>query len=177
MQVEIRRAGPGDEAALALVGAATFLETYAHMIPCADMLAFCAQEHGAARYAEWLADGACRIWIAEAAETCAPVGYAVVTRPDLPIPTAADDLELKRLYALPRLHGSGLGPRLMACAITGATNAGARRLLVGVHSDNSRAIAFYARQGFVQAGKRRFRVGASVFDDLVLARPLPGLAT
>jgi ribosomal protein S18 acetylase RimI-like enzyme len=177
VQVEIRRAVPGDEAALSLVAQASFLETYAHMIPRQDMLAFCADEHGAARYAGWLADGTRSLWIAEAAETGAPVGYAVVTPPDLPVATQDDDLELKRIYALHRLHGSGLGPRLMACAVEGAGAAGARRLLVGVHGGNARALAFYARQGFTQAGVRRFRVGQSVFDDLILARAIGGPAT
>jgi hypothetical protein len=40
-----------------------------------------------------------------------------------------------------------------------------------------RALSFYARQGFSQAGVQKFRVGSQVFDDLVLSRSLPGLAT
>ena len=172
MDVVIRRAVPEDAAALALVAQATFLETYAHMIPRADMLAFCGQEHGETRYAAWLAEPAYRIWLAESAATGAPVGYALVSPPDLPIPTEPGDLELKRIYSLHRLHGSGLGARLMREAIEGATAAGARRLLLGVHSGNERALAFYARQGFVQAGVRKFPVGGQVYDDLVLARLL-----
>ena len=172
MHVEIRRAVPGDEAALALVAQATFLETYAHMIPLADLLAFCRREHGEARYAACLADPAYRIWLAQAVATGAPVGYALVCAPDLPIPAAPGDLELKRIYTLHRTHGSGLGARLMDAAIAATAAAGARRLLLGVHSDNGRALTFYARQGFVQAGVRKFPVGGQVYDDLVLARLL-----
>ena len=172
MDVAIRRAIPGDDAALALVAQATFLETYAHMIPLADMLAFCRREHGEARYVAWLADPACGTWLAQAAATGAPVGYALVSPPDLPIATEAGDLELKRIYTLHRTHGSGLGARLMGAAIAGAAAAGGRRLLLGVHSGNARALAFYARQGFVQAGVRKFPVGGQVYDDLVLARSL-----
>lgn len=62
-------------------------------------------------------------------------------------------------------------------AVSGAAATGARRLLLGVHAGNARAIAFYARQGFVRAGVRTFRVGQSVFDDLVLARGLTPQAT
>jgi len=104
------------------------------------------------------------------------VGYAVVTAPDLPVPTDAGDLELKRIYVLHRMQGAGLGGRLMACAVAGAAQAGARRLLLGVNAGNEPAIAFYARQGFRQAGVRSFRVGQGVYDDLVLARPLPAVA-
>lgn len=177
MDIEIRRAAPGDAAALALVGQGTFLETYAGQLQLAHILAHCAHEHAAPRYAGWLADAAQLVWIAEAAEGRAPVGYAIVAAPDLPTPLQPGDLELKRLYALHRLHGTGLGARLMAHAIAAAQAAGASRLLVGVFAANTRANAFYARQGFVLAGVRKFRVGEGVYDDLVLARTLTGAAT
>jgi ribosomal protein S18 acetylase RimI-like enzyme len=54
-------------------------------------------------------------------------------------------------------------------ARAGAWAAGARRLLLGVYGRNRRAIAFYARQGFIQVGVRKFEVGANTYDDLVLA--------
>ncbi|CAN7243922.1 GNAT family N-acetyltransferase [Phenylobacterium sp. LjRoot219] len=172
MDVEIRRAGPDDAAALALVGQATFLETYAGQLERENILAHCAHEHAAARYAGWLADGVSQVWIAETTHGRAPVGYAVVAAADLPVALAADDLELKRFYLLSRLHGQGHGARLMETVAADARASGARRLLLGVFSANTRAIAFYARQGFTQAGVRKFRVGEGVYDDLVLARLL-----
>ena len=175
MHVEIRRAGPDDAEALALVGRATFLETYAGQLQAVDIIAHCAHEHAAERYAAWLRDPRHLIWIVEATHGRAPVGYAVAAPPDLPVATGPDDLELKRFYVLGRLHGQGPGRRLMAAVAAGAQAAGARRLLLGVFSANARAIAFYARQGFSQAGVRRFRVGEGVYDDLVLARALEGV--
>ncbi|RAK60503.1 GNAT family N-acetyltransferase [Phenylobacterium hankyongense] len=170
--VTIRRCAASDAPALELVGRASFLETYAGVLQAADILAFCETEHAAARYADWLARQDYRLWIAEAAAGRAPVGYAVVSPPDLPVPTGEGDLELKRIYTLHRLHGSGLGRRLLDAALEGARQAGARRLLLGVFGGNDRAKAFYARQGFTQAGVRRFQVGANAYDDLVLARTL-----
>jgi len=64
-----------------------------------------------------------------------------------------------------------------AVAVEEARSAGVRQLPLGVHLDNARAIAFYARQGFVQAGVRRFPVGGQVFDDLVLSRALTDRST
>jgi len=49
--------------------------------------------------------------------------------------------------------------------------------MLGLFSANARAIAFYARQGFVQAGVRSFRAGQGVYDDLVLARMFDRPAT
>lgn len=81
-------------------------------------------------------------------------------------------MELKRIYLLNRFHGTGLGGRLMATALDSAAHAGFTRMLLGVFGGNARAIAFYARQGYVEAGVRKFRVGANEYDDLVLARAL-----
>ena len=53
-----------------------------------------------------------------------------------------------------------------------AASEGFTRMLLGVFGGNSRAIAFYARQGYAEAGVRKFRVGANEYDDLVLARSL-----
>jgi ribosomal protein S18 acetylase RimI-like enzyme len=171
MEIQIRTCGPQDAGSLALVGQATFLESYVDVLPGADILVHCEVEHGRARYAGWLGDAAYRLWLAQA-PTGAPVGYAMVSPPDLPVPTDHADLELKRIYTLSRFHGSGLGRRLLQTAVDGARAAGARRLLLGVYGGNDRAMAFYVREGFAQAGVRKFRVGANAYDDLVLARSL-----
>lgn len=172
MDVTIRACAPSDDAALALVGQATFLESYADVLPASDILAHCEREHGQAFYHAHIGKVGYSLWIAELAQTGSPVGYAMLSPPDLPVRVDAGDLELKRIYLLHRFQGLGAGARLMAAAIEGARTAGAGRLLLGVYGENSRAIAFYARQGFVEAGVRKFRVGANDYDDLVLARGL-----
>jgi len=172
MSITIRACRPGDEAALALVGQATFLETYAGVLPAADILSHCRTEQGEAFYAQWLAKPDHRLWVAEMDEGGAAVGYAALTPPELPVPTGEKDIELKRIYLLNRFHGTGLGARLMTTATAAATQAGFTRMLLGVFGANSRAIAFYARQGYAEAGVQKFRVGANEYDDLVLARAL-----
>lgn len=164
----IREAGPSDVASVALVGAATFLETYAGLIARDDMVAHCAQDHGAEVYGRYFDKGA-RIWLAESQSTGAPLGYALLCPPELEC-AASGDIELKRIYTLTRMQGTGLGSALMATVVAAAQ--GHARLLLGVHSLNTRALDFYSRQGFAQIGNRRFRVGAVEYDDFVLARPL-----
>lgn len=171
MVVTIRACAPGDERALALVGKSTFLETYAGVLDVADVLVHCDVEHGAPRYAAWLKTPGYRLWMAEV-EGGAPVGYAVLGPVDLPLQTSVQDMELKRIYLLHRFHGEGVGRRLMNIALEAATSAGARRLLLGVYDGNHRALAFYARHGFSEAGRKPFQVGSRVYDDLVLGRPL-----
>lgn len=172
LDVSIRTCAPEDAAALALVGQATFLQSYADVLPASDILAHCRTEHAEAYYAARLGKPDYGFWIAELTETASPVGYAMLSPPDLPVPTTARDLELKRIYLLHRFHGSGVGAGLMAAAAEAARARGAERLLLGVYGGNARAIAFYTRQGFSEAGVRKFLVGANVYDDLVLARAL-----
>jgi len=171
MQIEIRPCGPGAAAALALVEQATFLETYAHVLPAGDILAHCAREHDAARYEDWLSQsGAYRFWGAHVVGQGAMVGYVMLSPPDLPVPLQRGDLEVRRIYLLSRFHGGGVGARLLQAAVDAAQALGAPRVLLSVFGENANAIAFYARQGFTQAGVRKFQVGANTYDDLVLTR-------
>lgn len=172
MELEIRALGPEDAAALALVGQATFLETYAHVLPAADILHHCEHEHGAARYAGWLGKPGYDFWGAQVAGGGPMVGYVMLCTPDLPVATGPTDLEVKRIYLLSKFQGGGIGARLMEVALQKARAAGAARLWLGVYGENASAIGFYARQGFTQAGVRKFQVGANTYDDLVLARDL-----
>jgi ribosomal protein S18 acetylase RimI-like enzyme len=172
MEIDIRSCAPADAGALALVGQATFLETYSTVLPAADILAHCAREHSEARYAKWLTRPGCRLWLAEVAATGAAVGYVALAPPDLPTAVEPLDLEIKRIYLLSRFQGAGVGARLLAAALEAARAVGARRVLLGVYRGNTSALAFYARQGFIPAGERKFQVGANAYDDLVLARGL-----
>lgn len=169
--VQVRAAVADDAARLALLGKATFLESYAHLLPVTDILAHTARQHAEEVYTRWLADPACRLWLAEVTPGLAPVGYLVATPPDLPLAGVDErDLEIRRIYLLHRFHGGGLGRALMDEVIAGARAMGKRRLLLGVYSRNAAALAFYARLGFTQAGTRQFRVGANEYFDYILER-------
>jgi ribosomal protein S18 acetylase RimI-like enzyme len=60
----------------------------------------------------------------------------------------------------------------MILAVSKSVAKGAERLVLGVHNENTKALAFYKRQGFDPIDSRRFHVGLSVFCDSVLARTL-----
>lgn len=171
--IAVRAARAGDEAALSLLGGATFLESYAHLLPVTDIIGHVGRQHAAAVYERWLADATCSIWLAEHLPGRAPVGYAVVTPPDLPLPDIGPgDLEIRRIYLLHRFQRGGLGRRLMAEVMAHGRAVTARRLLLGVYSRNESALAFYQRLGFVRAGTRQFRVGANDYFDYILSLDL-----
>ena len=170
--IQLRRCVAGDEAALALIGQATFLETFAGILGGADILAHCASAHGVELYRSWLTNPDYALWLAETDPGSAPVGYMVIAPPQLPLPDTAGDLELKRIYLLGKFQGGGLGKRFVAEAVAHAQAMRARRLLLGVYSHNASAIAFYERAGFSKLGIRKFNVGGKDYDDNIMGRAI-----
>jgi diamine N-acetyltransferase len=187
--VILRPATLDDAPALALVGAATFLEAFTWMLPGADIIAHCAKNHTPDAYRAALADPNTRITLAMTAASDAPVGYAMLCTPDLPsFDVQPGDIELKRIYLFSRFRSRHTAPvldaagqpvpnlsagqALMSAAIADAQSMGCRRLLLGTNADNQRAIGFYRRNNFADAGTRTFQVGSQCCTDLIMARPL-----
>jgi ribosomal protein S18 acetylase RimI-like enzyme len=166
----LRECTPADAEALSLVGAATFLETFAGVLDGRAVVAHCAQAHDPTRYVQLLALG-CRIWIAEVEPDRCPVGYVVAGPCLLPI-ARLGELDIKRIYVLSRWHGSGIGKALMEKAVEYARSDHQERLIVGVYVGNARAQAFYEGWGFEKIGERTFSVGPKQYEDYVYALTL-----
>jgi len=171
-ELTLRLAGKADAEALAHIGVATFVESYTADIEGSAMVTHCTHQHSKAVYEAYLDDPRSMCWIAEYKPTGAPIGYAVNCPPDLPIDLLPGDLELKRIYALSRFHGTGIGKAMLNAAIDQARGIGAPRLLLGTYEENFRAMAFYAKYGFEKVGTRAFNVGGKVYDDIVMALTL-----
>lgn len=94
------------------------------------------------------------------------VGYSLLNLAPEPLGILAADgiAELSKCYVLPEYHGAGVAQQLMADVLQGV--AGALRLTV--NDSNSRAIAFYLRNGFAVVGETTFQCGADVHRDLVM---------
>ncbi len=146
------------------------LETYAELVDGPDIVAHCENRHSVAVYAAWLADPSVVIWIAETIRRNA-VGYLVLMPATLPDDAPhPDDLEVQRIYVLSRYHGTGIGHALMTRATEESARRGARQVVLGVLKRNTRAVAFYRRQGFREVGTRVFQVGSARFDDFVFGK-------
>ena len=191
--VMLRPATRDDAEALALVGGATFLEAFTWMLPGADIVAHCVRNHTSESYLAYLSHPDTRITIAEAVPGGAPVGYAMLTTPDLPtFAVQPTDIELKRIYLFSRFRSSatpvlafspetqqlepipGLraGQALMNAALSDALAIGRTRMLLGTHAGNTQAVAFYRKNGFVEAGTRTFQVGTQACCDFIFAKAL-----
>lgn len=166
-----RKATAQDAEALSVLGGATFLASFAHDHPGPALIQHIRDAHRPDYYRAAIADPAQMVLIGET-PLGAPVGYAMLTPPDLPVESTADDVEIKRIYLLGPWQGGGHGDTLMALLVEEARRRRARRLLLAVYPPNEKARRFYQRHGFAQIGETTFMVGDTPFRDLVYAKAL-----
>ena len=81
----------------------------------------------------------------------------------------ADTAELKRLWLLEAYHGQGIGFRVMQELLTFARASGYARIVLQTDYEQTRAIRFYTRLGFMPIPPYREDAG-----DVYMALPLPG---
>jgi len=188
--IEIRRAGRADAASLAELAAETFPLACPPHATAASIAAFIAEHFTVARFAEYLADPARILLVAEdddaplAGDALAPrrmpVGYAMLVTGEPADPdvvaavTARPTVELSKFYTRRTVHGTGVAAPLMAAGIGAAEATGAATMWLGVNEENARAIRFYGKHAFARVGTKRFRVGERLEHDLVLERVLGG---
>lgn len=167
----VRPATKADIDKLALIGAATFVDTFSGILDGDAIVQHCAVQHAPSAYARHFYGGGAA-WLAETEIGGAAIGFATLGQPDLAAAASdGSDIELKRIYALSRFHGSGIGLALLQQVIH-AANRTAKRLLLGVYHHNHRAIGFYKKHGFIPIAERQFQIGDKLYDDLVLAKTL-----
>lgn len=99
--IALRACGLEDAEALALVGGATFLESFAGLLDGRAIVAHCRRHHTVEAYAKYLTKEGTEAWLAETVKRCGPVGYVMLTAPELTLQHLDDrDWELKRIYLL-----------------------------------------------------------------------------
>lgn len=171
MDWTVRRVGIEAADGLALIGSATFLETFADAVDTQSMVTHCVKEHSASAYRQYLDQPQTAAWLAETTTGNGPIGYALLCGGDLSI-MKPGDVELKRIYTLSRFHGTGVGVQLLTCVLDHAVATGARRLVLSVYAGNERAIAFYRKYGFSQIATLSFKVSGHEYENFALAKVL-----
>ena len=101
------------------------------------------------------------------------VGYARLID-DSTTDTVAEGrvIELKRIYILERVWGTGIGDKLLVHCIETARNRGFVAIWLGVWEENLRAQRFYAKYGFDQVGTVTFPYGDVDGTNLVIEKLL-----
>jgi ribosomal protein S18 acetylase RimI-like enzyme len=164
--MEIRRATPADAATLAEFGERTFRETFAAQNDPADLEAYLAKAYGEPQQRRELESATITLFVEEDGVL---LGFAQLR----PGHAAHGDLEIARFYVDGKHHGRGVAQTLMRAAEQTARELGATTLWLGVWEHNLRAIAFYAKCGFVDVGSQPFLVGSDLQTDRVMSRVIP----
>ncbi len=167
----IRPATEADIPLLCRLGATTFRETYSPISDPAEVDDYAATNFTPAKVQAWLARDDARTLLAFTGD--APAGYSHVRRAPVPACVAdRDAVELNRLYLLAAAQGSGVGSALIAAAFDAVVALGGRSVWLGAYDRNVKALAFYARRGFVRVGSHAFEFGGQVYADPVFTRPI-----
>ena len=77
-------------------------------------------------------------------------------------------LEIQRIYVLKEFKGRHIGKRLVDTAVEIANREHLDYLWLGVWEHNSRAIAFYEKQGFKKFATHSFKLGNDVQQDHIM---------
>jgi GNAT superfamily N-acetyltransferase len=165
----IRPATLADVALLRQLGATTFRETYRPISDPREVDEYAAENFTAEKVEAWFRKPCARTLVASLDGVA--VGYAHVRSAKVPACVAdRKAVELSRLYLLASAQGSGLGGALVAAAIDEIADLGGQTVWLGAYDRNVKALAFYARRGFVQVGTHAFEFGGQVYADPVLTR-------
>jgi len=165
--LHVRRAELADAAALSAFGARTFADAFGDSNDPADLAAHLAAVYSVSQQQRELADPACITLLIEADRQLA--GYAQVRRQAAPASsTAHATTELHRFYVDRVWHGRGVAQQLMAAVREAARDMGGHSIWLSVWEQNPRAIAFYDKCGFRDAGSTDFFVGSDRQTDRVM---------
>lgn len=83
-----------------------------------------------------------------------------------------DAVEIERIYIRKEFHGKQFGLFLLGKAIEIAQAKKAPYIWLGVWEHNTRALAFYRKNGFIEYGKHGFQLGDDLQTDILMKKIL-----
>ena len=167
----IRPADRADAPGVARVLREVFAETYGAAIPAEILANYLAREFADDVVATDLAQPAAIDLVAQVGGSIAGVCRLAANPPPIEVAGRAV-IELTKLYIGAAFRGRGLGEQLLAAAILAARERGRRAIWLAVWEQNRRALAFYRRHSFRNAGRMSIFVDGIEFHDLVMLRGL-----
>jgi ribosomal protein S18 acetylase RimI-like enzyme len=165
--MKIRRATPADAAALAEIAERTFRDTFARDNRPEDLETYVASAYSEEKQRRELESG--HVVLLGETDDGELIAYTQMRR----VRSPHGDVEIARFYVDKNHHGRGIAQQLMQAAQDAAREMGGTTIWLGVWERNLRAIAFYAKCGFVDVGSQPFLVGGDLQTDRVMARVIP----
>ncbi|PIF46544.1 ribosomal protein S18 acetylase RimI-like enzyme [Chryseobacterium sp. 52] len=166
--IQIRRASIDDAQHIALLGRITFTETFSEYFrDPQDLFEYHERTFDVSKIRVSLQKENSHYWIAFWNKL--PIGYA-----KLKIHSNTESIEtentsqLQKIYVLKEFLDKKIGKQLMDVLMKSFTESNKSHLWLSVLKSNTRAVQFYDRNGFKQAGEHEFRIGKEVFDFYIL---------
>jgi diamine N-acetyltransferase len=169
--ISISKAAAADAATIQLIGKQTFLETFAQHNTEADMQKYLEENFAMEKVSTELGNPDSLFYIAWEDNT--PVGYLKLNVGNTQTELKNDDsLEIERIYVLSSYHGKKVGQLLYDKAVEVALTQDKSYIWLGVWEENTRAIGFYAKNGFVAFDKHIFVLGNDEQIDIMMKKVL-----
>jgi len=166
-RLNIREAGEGDAVLLSILASTTFHEAYFEQDESANLARYVNESFAIEAVQAEIAEPGSLFFIVFAKGKA--VGYArLIEDSRLDCVQGERVVELKRLYILERVRRTGIGRLLMEHCLGEASRRGFDVLWLGVWEENARALEFYAKFGFREAGTIMFPYGDVEGTNLVL---------
>jgi diamine N-acetyltransferase len=171
MGVTIRRATESDADLLSKIALKIFLDTFAAQNDQRDIEIHAKRSYAPEIQLSELQDPGKVYLIAESDGAAA--GFAMLGEPQSDSCSAFDSaVELFRFYVDQQWHGQGIAQQMMHEVEEVARSLGGRTLCLGVWEHNPRAIRFYEKIGFRDAGSQPYLLGEDLQTDRVMVRTI-----
>lgn len=168
-QIEINKASIGDLESVKRIGRETFFETFAESNTEADMKTYLDQNFSDSKLTGELNNPDSHFFIAWEGQE--PIGYLKLNTGKAQTEIRDDvSIEIERIYVKHAYHGKKVGQLLYEKGLDIALKMNKEFIWLGVWEENSKAIRFYEKNGFVTFDKHKFMLGEDEQTDILMKR-------
>ncbi|MDC6390635.1 GNAT family N-acetyltransferase [Maribacter sp. PR1] len=170
--IEIRQANKKDAKSIALLGRTTFSETFAHYFRYEqDLLDYLEATFSIDKIENSIAKPTNRYWVTIV--NGIPAGYA-----KLKLNSKSEFIlngpvcQLQKIYILKDFLSMRIGGGLQHHLLEESKQLGFKDIWLSVLKENTRAINFYDKSGFIEIGEHNFQIGREIFHFFVMKKNL-----
>ena len=166
-KVELKKASQTDINELQEIGRQTFFETFADCNTEENMQKYLSESYSFEKLTNEISNINSEFYLASLNNMT--IGYLKINFDQAQTEFKEKHaLEIERIYVLKEFHGKKIGQLLYGQAFQIAQQINAQYVWLGVWGNNTRAISFYRKNGFVEFDKHIFRLGDDDQTDILM---------
>ncbi len=169
MSIKIVKVKMTDIDQLIQIGQKTFIETFSALNTPANMTKYLAEKFSKDQLLAELSNQGSEFYFAQQEDKI--IGYLKINSEQAQTELQSENgLEIERIYVLREFHGKKAGQLLYEQALDIAKLKNVQFIWLGVWEENSRAISFYQKNGFIAFDKHIFRLGDDEQTDIMMKK-------